>query len=98
VSPLPPEKTGIAAYSAELLAPLREHYRIDLVTDQEKVDLPAALADLPVRTSDWFAARGERYERVVYQMGNSPFHQRMFALLVRHPGIVVLHDVHLAAC
>jgi len=42
VSPLPPERTGVAYYSAELLVPLLEHYRIELVTDQKGVDLPRA--------------------------------------------------------
>lgn len=95
VSPLPPERTGIAAYSAELLPALHEHYRIELVTDQKQVDLPAGLSALPVRTGDWFDAHAESYDRVLYQVGNSPFHQRMFGLLERHPGVVVLHDVHL---
>ena len=95
VSPLPPERTGVAYYSAELLVPLLEHYRIELVTDQKGVDLPPALANLPVRSLDWFDAHAESYDRIVYQVGNSPFHQRMFALLERHPGTVVLHDLHL---
>ena len=50
VSPVPPERTGIASYSAELLVPLREHFEIELVTDQKAVDLAPELASLPVRT------------------------------------------------
>ena len=34
ISPLPPEKTGIADYSAELLPELARYYDIELVTDQ----------------------------------------------------------------
>ena len=94
VSPLPPQRTGIAAYSAELLVPLHEHYRIDLVTDQKTVDLPEALAALPVRSFEWFDAHAAEYDRTLYQIGNSPFHHRMFDLLDRNPGTVVLHDIH----
>jgi glycosyltransferase involved in cell wall biosynthesis len=95
VSPLPPERTGVAYYSVELLAPLRDHYRIELVTDQQKVDLPAELAAVPVRSLDWFDTHADDYDRILYQVGNSPFHHRMFDLLERHPGTVVLHDLHL---
>jgi len=96
VSPVPPERTGIASYSAELLVPLREHFEIELVTDQKAVDLAPELASLPVRTLAWFDANASRYDRTLYQIGNSPFHHRMFDLLDRHPGTIVLHDIHLA--
>ena len=96
VSPLPPERTGIASYSADLLVPLREHFEIELITDQKTVDLAPELAPLPVRTLAWFDANASRYDRTLYQIGNSPFHHRMFDLLDRHPGTVVLHDIHLA--
>ena len=92
VSPLPPERTGIANYSAELLPALREHYDITLVTDQEKVDLPSSLADLPVQTASWLAQHADRFDRVIYQVGNSPFHSHMPELMHRHPGVLVMHD------
>ncbi len=94
VSPLPPERTGIAFYSAELLAALQKHYRIELVTDQKTVELPAELRELPVRATEWFDAHANWYDRTLYQFGNSPFHRQMFGLLERHPGTIVLHDVH----
>ena len=97
VSPLPPERTGVASYSAELLGPLARHYRIELVTDQSAVDLPHAIARMPVRSTDWFDANGDAYDRVLYQIGNSPFHCRMFDLMKRHPGTAVLHDFHLGS-
>jgi len=94
VSPLPPQRTGIAAYSADLLVRLHEHYRIDLVTDQKTVDLPEALATLPIRSFEWLDAHAAEYDRTLYQIGNSPFHHRMLDMLDRHPGTVVLHDIH----
>ena len=95
VSPLPPERTGIASYSAELLPSLMQHYDIELVVDQPAVDLRGDLASLPVRSIAWFEENAERCDRVLYQLGNSPFHQHMFGLLERHPGTVVLHDFYL---
>ncbi|WP_414040097.1 glycosyltransferase family 4 protein [Acidithiobacillus sp. M4-SHS-6] len=37
VSPLPPERTGIADYSAELLPALSQYYQIEVIVDQQDV-------------------------------------------------------------
>jgi glycosyltransferase involved in cell wall biosynthesis len=93
VSPLPPEQTGIADYSAELLPALAQYYDIEVVTTQAMVADTAA--DFPLRTPDWFAQHAEQFDRIVYHFGNSQFHVHMFDLLQRHPGVVVLHDFFL---
>jgi glycosyltransferase involved in cell wall biosynthesis len=95
VSPLPPERTGVAAYAVELLAELSAHFEIELVAAQPEVMLPPSLAHLPLRQAAWFAEHGDGYDQVLYQFGNSPFHSHMFSLLARHPGVVVLHDFFL---
>jgi glycosyltransferase involved in cell wall biosynthesis len=95
VSPLPPERSGIANYSADLLPELARHYDIELVLAQDDVALPASFDALPRRSLDWFEQHGHAFERIVYQFGNSHFHTHMFALLERHPGVVVLHDFFL---
>ncbi len=92
VSPLPPERTGIANYSAELLPALREHYDITLIADQAKDGLPSTLADLPLQSPAWFAQHAGGFDRILYQVGNSPFHSHMPELMRRHPGVLVLHD------
>ncbi|HEX8615053.1 MAG TPA: glycosyltransferase [Telluria sp.] len=96
VSPLPPERTGIADYAAQVLPAMLEHYEIDLIVHQEKVALPPALAALPQRSAAWFEQNAGQFERIVYQFGNSPFHSHMFGMLARHPGVVVLHDFFLS--
>ena len=95
VSPLPPERTGVAAYALELLDELAPHFEIELVVAQDAVNLSPALRHLPVRQAAWFREHGAGYDQVLYQFGNSPFHSHMFALLERHPGVVVLHDFFL---
>ena len=97
VCPLPPERTGIAAYSCELLPFLRRHYDVELVAQQPSVSLPQALADLSVRTPDWLKANAASRPRVLYHVGNSPAHQWMFDLIEQVPGTVVLHDFFLGA-
>jgi glycosyltransferase involved in cell wall biosynthesis len=41
-------------------------------------------------------ARALGYHALVYQMGNSHYHNYMYDILLRHPGIVTLHDLGLA--
>lgn len=92
VSPLPPERTGIADYSAELLPALSAHYDIELVVAQERVDDPWVNLHGKVRDIPWLRAHAGEIDRVLYQVGNSPFHQHMLPLLEEIPGTVVLHD------
>lgn len=96
VSPLPPERSGIAGYSAELLRPLAAHYQIDVIVDQATLEAPGLSGLCVERTAEWFMDHGHEYDRVLYQFGNSTYHQYMFPLLERHPGTVVLHDFYLS--
>ena len=96
VSPLPPERTGIADYSVDLLPELSRLFDVELITDQPEVELPPMLQALPRRSVRWFAENAPGFDRILYQFGNSPFHTHMFALLREHPGLVVLHDFFLS--
>jgi len=96
VSPLPPERSGIAAYSADLLPELAKFYDIDLILAQDSLDDPWACNNFPQRSVAWFAAHAHEFDHIVYQFGNSSFHTHMFELLERHPGVVVLHDFFLS--
>jgi len=95
VSPLLPQRSGIANYSTELLLELTAHFEIELVVAQEEVIVPPALGALPLRSAAWFLKHGAGFDQVLYQLGNSPLHSHMFALMARHPGVVVLHDFFL---
>ncbi|MYM85508.1 glycosyltransferase, partial [Duganella sp. FT50W] len=95
-SPLPPERTGVADQSAELLPELARYYEIELIVAQPEVSDRWMLANFPVRSVDWFEANAGRYDRVLYQFGNSGFHVHMFDLMQRYPGVVVLHDFYLS--
>ena len=95
VSPLPPEHSGIADYSAELLPELERHYQVELVLTPGATP-DAQLARFAQRDVDYFMRHGASYDRVLYHFGNSNVHKHMFALLRRHPGTVVLHDFFLS--
>ena len=96
VSPLPPERTGIADYSAELLPELAKHYDIEVVVAQDQVSNAWVNANCPVHDSKWLRANAHRMDRVLYQFGNSPFHQHMLTLVEEAPGTVVMHDFFLS--
>jgi glycosyltransferase involved in cell wall biosynthesis len=93
VSPLPPEKSGIADYSAELAPELARFYEVELIVDQEHV-ADARLDGLPQRSMDWLREHAASYDRVFYHFGNSPVHKHMFELLREVPGVVLLHDFY----
>lgn len=96
VSPLPPERSGIADYSAELLPELARYYDVELVLAQDQLADPWAAANFPQRSAAWFDAHAGGYDRILYHFGNSSYHQHMFGLLERHPGVVVLHDFYMS--
>ena len=95
VAPLPPARTGIADYAAQLLPALMAHFDIVLIAQQETIALPPALAALPVEDAAWLRTHAHTFDHILYQIGNSEFHSHMFALLRDLPGVVVLHDFYL---
>lgn len=97
VSPLPPERTGIADYSAELLPALAAHYEIEIIVDQAEVNEPWINRHGNVRDVQWLRTHAQEVDRVLYHIGNSTFHQHMLPLLQEIPGTVVLHDFYVSS-
>ena len=81
-SPLPPVRSGIAAYSADVLPHLTARSSVDCFAESNAHDFV------------WKAQR-RPYDLVVYQLGNAPCHDYMWAYLAAYPGLVVLHDARL---
>ena len=90
VSPLPPVRSGIADYSADLLPHLEKLCDLRLVR----------LGDQPV--APWIAERwplvepdrlGEEGRLPLYQMGNNQYHEEVYDLALKHPGVLTLHDM-----
>jgi glycosyltransferase involved in cell wall biosynthesis len=95
LSPLPPAATGIADYSADVLALIADRYELDVFHDQSEVErrrLPETCSIM--RSSEFLACHAERpYDLAIYQMGNAPAHAFVYPLLPRVPGLLVLHDL-----
>lgn len=79
---MPPFRTGIAAYSAEVLGILARRMEIDVYDEPRAHDFV------------WKQAR-QPYDLQVYQLGNSLAHAYQWAYLTRYPGLTILHDAHL---
>jgi len=95
-TPLPPERSGIANYSADLLPHLARHFSIDIYTTAATSDV-ALSGSFRIRPWRDYEEHSHEYDGVVYQLGNSPFHIHMLDLIEKHPGIVVLHDFFLSS-
>jgi glycosyltransferase involved in cell wall biosynthesis len=78
-----------------LLPELARYYEIEVVTEQPVVEDAWIQANFPIRSVAWFKENHQRYERCLYQVGNSAFHQHMFELLQAFPGVITLHDFYL---
>jgi hypothetical protein len=95
LTPVPPAPTGIADYSAEVVALLAGMHEIEVFHNQRDVDrdlLPAGCRVRPV--ARFLSSHADRpYDLAIYQLGNGPAHAFLYPLLVRVPGLVVLHDL-----
>ena len=93
-SPLPPKKTGIATYSLNLVPELAK--RVDLHVFDAGIETPPPFQGIPAFD---FLADPERliglddYGALLYHIGNNPrYHLDIYKVLLRRPGVVVLHD------
>jgi len=96
LSPLPPLRSGISDYSAELLPELAKFYDIEVIADQPAIADPWIARNLRLRTVAWFSEFAADFDRVLYNVGNSEFHSHMFDLIERWPGVVILHEFFLS--
>lgn len=94
-TPLPPEKSGISDYSAELLAELSSSFDIEVFVDDGYLPSADLLGSYTIHHYKAFERRNhqQRFDTIIYQMGASFFHLYMYEALQRWPGIVVLHDL-----
>ena len=92
--PLPPEPSGIADYTAELLPALSRHYAITLVSPTRPAE--GVAAGFPWLSEDEFAMAPHAFARVLHQLGNNALHHAQHSrLLGLRPAVSVLHDVGL---
>ncbi|MGI8809107.1 MAG: glycosyltransferase [Acidimicrobiales bacterium] len=94
-TPLPPQQTGVADYSVELLQQLRTKCDVEVFVDEGYLPPLELLRRFRILDFTAFDRRNAQapFDAVLYQMGGSLFHHYMYEPLQRHPGIVMLHDL-----
>ena len=91
-TPLPPVRSGISRYSAELLSHLGHQCEIDVFVDTAGCHPPSGVAGVFSAHDFIWKHAADPYALIVYQLGNAPCHDYMWPYLVRFPGLVTLHD------
>src|SRR5438093_13203794 len=86
--PLVPTPSGISDYDEELLPHLRKQYRVDVYVDQQEPRGESVFA----YHHFYFKQRSHPYDFFIYQMGNSVFHEYIYAYAFEYPGAIVFHD------
>jgi len=94
-TPVPPQHTGIADYSAELLKPLSRNADVEVFVD-DGVMPDLDLLDLCLVHHHSAFERRHRwkpFDVVIHQMGASLFHLYIEKGLKKYGGVAVLHDL-----
>jgi glycosyltransferase involved in cell wall biosynthesis len=99
VSPLPPQRSGVADYTYRMLTQLKDHCDIDafVETDPAEVEAPPGVSVDRVSQFDVKERVRAGFDSVVFCLGNSEFHAEALELLRRRrSGVVLAHDVRLS--
>jgi glycosyltransferase involved in cell wall biosynthesis len=95
VSPWPPQRSGIANYSFEIVRHLKEYVDITLYLENPE-ESNAESFGLEVEDISLLPQNRGKYDCVIYHIGNNKhFHQKIYQMAWKYPGIVVVHDFNI---
>ena len=102
-TPWPPDRSGVAGRSAELVPALAAAgHAVDVfvrhsVSEVRHPDGPPEPGEVRVQSAHDFVWRAVRqqYDLPIYQIGNSHLHEFIWPYMFRWPGLAVLHDARL---
>ena len=96
LTPLHPQRTGVADWIEEMLPHIRgklgTEYQIDLFVENCTPTEKDTIAHHRILDLNDYENCYSSYDLAIYQMGNSPFHLSIYQAALKHPGIVILHD------
>jgi len=94
-SPLSPLKSGIVDYSEiDLLPFLKKYCEIDLYIDSGyKPTNHNITKNFKIYNYKEFVKKADRYDTILYHIGNNPLHAYIYKILKKYPGIIILHDL-----
>lgn len=90
LSPLPPDRSGVADYSAATIKELGKLVDVDVYAREMPVATPEGASAANVISALPFVS--SQYDRVVGVVGNSHFHLEIFNFLMRYGGACIEHD------
>lgn len=94
VSPWPPDRSGIAAYSREVVAQLKEHVDLEVFVERPRKAVP--FDGVPIHDFRSLKQHRHEFDEVVFHLGNSvEFHSSLYREAWESPGVIVLHDFNL---
>ena len=94
-SPLPPSKSGIADYSAELLPYLAKGAEIAVfVAQADELRLNQRHTEYAVHDATHFDEINSPapFDLCIYHQGNNPYHEFVYERALQTPGLLVLHE------
>ncbi|MBQ8814195.1 MAG: glycosyltransferase [Lachnospiraceae bacterium] len=95
ITPMPPQKTGIANFESKLIPYLTKYFKIDIYVDGVDTGEVEKVAGVEIYPLGMFEDKADDYDAVIYEIGNTAlYHKGIFECLERHPkgAIVELHD------
>jgi glycosyltransferase involved in cell wall biosynthesis len=95
LTPFPPDRSGVAEYTARSLRHIGKLADVDVFTDA-RVDPLAHPHVRRFQPLSEFPYITEGYDRVIAVVGNSHFHTRVIDYHCRHGGVCLAHDNRLA--
>lgn len=94
VSPFPPQRSGIADYSFEIVQNLKQYVDITIYLEDE--NSVADKLDLETKNISLLPQEISKYDCVIYHIGNNTnFHTKIYKMAWQYPGIVVIHDFNI---
>jgi glycosyltransferase involved in cell wall biosynthesis len=95
VTPLPPDRSGVADFSAAGIAAFAARAELHIFTPTKTpAPQPGATG---IHALDALPYLSSRFDRVISILGNSEFHLAIHRLLLRHGGACIAHDSRMLA-
>lgn len=95
-TPLSPLKNGIGDYMTVILLALKRYADIEIyIDDGYEPDDPEILQSFAIYRHGKFHKQRDRYDLILYEIGNNPHHVYIVPYVLQYPGILELHDFRL---
>jgi glycosyltransferase involved in cell wall biosynthesis len=94
-TPLPPIQSGISDYSVDIIRELSNYCTIDVYIDSGYAPSCVLPDNVKILTHKKFNKNNNKYDTILFHVGNGFCHKYMFSYIERYGGAVVLHDYNL---